>query len=476
MMRVRSLSAALTTLAAAVLAVGAGAALAQPQEEAVSLGIPIETFTLENGLRVVLVPDHSSPAVAVVVHYDVGSRDEVPGRTGFAHLFEHMMFEGSANVGKNEHFQHVSRNGGRMNGFTTQDRTVYFEVMPSDRLELALWLESDRMLSLNVTAENFENQREVVKEERRLRVDNQPYVPAYLAFFEMAYDAFQYQHSVIGSMDDLDAAELADVQAFFDLYYSPNNAVLVIAGDVEPARARELVARYFAPLPRGEEPPPVEIVQPPQQGRRESEWDDRLATQPAVFMAWHVPPEPHPDHDALAVLNQILAAGESSRLYDRLVRQDGLAVEVKGELLGRRGPDMLMITSISRGEPAERLRDAILEEVAALRQSGITEDAFASAHQRLVRRTVAAVESNLGRALAIAKDTVYFDEPDRLNHQIERLGTVTREDVQRVLDTYLVDDNLNVMRVQPTPAAQGEGDRAPQDERTAGGTEEGAAP
>src|SRR5438445_7091370 len=222
--------------------------------------ISYEAFTLPNGLHVLYSEDHSTPIVSVDVWYNSGSRNERAGRSGFAHLFEHMMFEGSAHVKKAEHFQYVNRAGGVMNGSTTEDRTNFWETLPSNRLNLALWLEADRMRSLAVTNENFHNQREAVKEERRLRVDNQPYSRAFLDGLTAPFDSstcFAYAHTVIGSMADLDAAQLADVQAFFDTYYAPNNATLVVVGDFAPRELRRLINQHYAGIPSHPAPPPV---------------------------------------------------------------------------------------------------------------------------------------------------------------------------------------------------------------------------
>src|SRR5436190_7799649 len=222
--------------------------------------IPYEAFTLPNGLRVLYSEDHSTPIVSVDVWYNTGSRNERPGRSGFAHLFEHMMFEGSAHVKKGEQFQLISRAGGSENGSTAEDRTNYYETVPSNRLNLALWLDADRMRSLAITDENFHNQRETVKEERRLRVDNQPYGAAFTDGIVMAFDSatcFAYAHPTIGSMDDLNAAKLEDVQAFFDTYYAPNNATLVVVGDFRPGELRPLVNEYFADVRSHATPPSV---------------------------------------------------------------------------------------------------------------------------------------------------------------------------------------------------------------------------
>ena len=257
--------------------------------------LKIESFILPNGLKVHLVEEHSAQVVAVDLWYDVGSRNERAGRTGFAHLFEHMMFQGSANVKKAEHGQLVERAGGTLNGSTQPDRTNYYEVLPSNRLNLALWLEADRMRSLAVTAENLKNQQEAVKEERRLRFDNQPYLGALVDSLPKMFDAgncYAYSHSIIGSMDDLNAAKVEDVKAFFDLYYAPNNATLVIAGDFQAATARRLVTEYFGAIPRGQEPPPVQCAPQHATGTQVvRRITDRNATLPAALTAYRaVPP------------------------------------------------------------------------------------------------------------------------------------------------------------------------------------------
>src|SRR5437667_7903922 len=221
--------------------------------------IDIEEYTLANGLRVVLNKDEAIPVVSVAVYYNVGSRNERPGRTGFAHLFEHMMFQGSANVPKAGHFQYIMKAGGTMNGTTSSERTNYYETLPANQLPLALWLESDRMRSLAVTQENLDNQREAVKEEKRLRYDNQPYVNGFLRLFEMSFQNPANAHSTIGSMEDLDAATVEDIREFFRIYYAPNNAVLSIAGDLDQTETRSLIEKYFSAIPGQPPPPPVHV-------------------------------------------------------------------------------------------------------------------------------------------------------------------------------------------------------------------------
>ncbi|MEM1417111.1 MAG: pitrilysin family protein, partial [Myxococcota bacterium] len=326
---------ALLTLAALALS-GLGLPVAAPTQAqeadaaASSLaGLPIERHTLDNGLRIVLSPDRTVPTVAIAVYYDVGSRNEVEGRSGFAHLFEHMMFQGSANVGKAEHIALVTNRGGSMNGTTSEDRTNYFETLPSNELALGLWLEADRMRSLAITAENFENQRQTVKEERRQRVDNQPYAASSLRINELAFgDYWPYAHSVIGDMRDLDAATLDDVQAFFDAYYKPNNAVLSLAGDFDSAEALAMVEQYFGDIASGPVPPFEPAPIQPQTAERFEVMPDPLAELPAFHVAYHIPPSREADHYPLELLSLVLGDGESSRLYQALVKESEICQSI----------------------------------------------------------------------------------------------------------------------------------------------------
>src|SRR2546428_4541245 len=268
--------------------------------------IAFEQFTLPNGLRVIYSEDRSTPIVTVDVWYEVGSRNERRGRSGFAHLFEHMMFEGSAHVKKSEHGQLVERAGGNYNGSTAEDRTNYYETVPSNRLNLALWLEADRMRSLAITEDKFENQRQAVEEERRLRVDNQPYAGAFTDGLTWACDSttcFPYAHTEIRSMAGLDAAKLADVQAFFDTYYAPNNATLVVVGDFSPGELRRLVNQYFAGIPSHPAPPPVACQRKLGTGLVRREITDEHANLPAALRLYRIPDHADADTPALELLN-----------------------------------------------------------------------------------------------------------------------------------------------------------------------------
>src|SRR5216110_3513651 len=251
---------------------------------------PIQQFNLANGLRIILCEDHAVPVVSIALYYDTGSRNEKVGRTGFAHLFEHMMFQGSENVPKAAHFQWISNSGGTMNGTTSSERTNYFETLPASQLPLALWLESDRMLSLKVTQENLDNQRSAVQEEKRLRYDNQPYVNGFLRLFEMCFRNPANAHSTIGSMEDLDAATVEDIREFFRIYYAPNNAVLAIAGDFDKSETRNLIEKYFATIPSQPQPPPVDVDEPNEVADRQDLFRDKLAPVPAFALGWKIPP------------------------------------------------------------------------------------------------------------------------------------------------------------------------------------------
>ena len=315
--------------------------------------IQLDTFSLSNGLKVVLAPDHSTQVVAVNVWYNVGSRNEQAGRTGFAHLFEHMMFQGSANVAKSAHMSLIEQAGGQLNGSTQDDRTNYWEVLPSNRYTMGLWLEADRMRSLAITQANFENQRETVKEERRLRIDNQPYTGAFLKGVISPFDSktcFAYGHELIGSMTDLNAAKVEDVKAFFDMYYAPNNATLTLVGDFDTAEARKLINDYFGGISRAKEPPAVTCEAKFNAGEKRESVTDPKATLPALLRVFLVPEYKNPDHAALEMLATILGAGESSRMNRAIAREAkaALATQVGLDVTGpHRGPGTFAALAIA---------------------------------------------------------------------------------------------------------------------------------
>ncbi|HET9387890.1 MAG TPA: pitrilysin family protein [Gemmatimonadales bacterium] len=420
--------------------------------------VPFEQFTLPNGLRVIYSEDRSTPIVTVNLWYEVGSRNERPGRSGFAHLFEHMMFQGSAHVKKTEHNQLLERAGADFNGSTAEDRTNYYQTVPSNRLNLALWLEADRMRSLAITEENFENQRQAVKEERRLRVDNQPYQAAFTDGLTWPFDSttcFPYAHTVIGSMADLDAAKLPDVQAFFDTYYAPNNATLVVVGDFNPAELRTLVNQYFAGIPSHAAPEAprcdASAGRPPQ--RREVR--DPKANLDAVLRIYRVPEHRNPDTGALELLDLILGRGESSRLNVSVVRRDKAAVAT-GSLLNpfgsRNGPGVWVTYGIvNQGVSADRMDSLLAAQLDTIRQNGVSAAELEKAKNLLRSGFIANRETTMGKAEELHHYLTFHNSIDEINTDLERVLAVTSDDLKRVAAKYLDPNNLTVVIVRAGP-------------------------
>ena len=422
------------------------------------LSIPAERHRLDNGLRVVLSPDDSVPVVAVNLWYGVGSRNEPAGKTGFAHLFEHMMFQGSAHVPKNGHFELIERVGGTLNGSTWFDRTNYYETVPSNDLALALWLEADRMgwLLPAMDQAKLDNQRDVVKNEKLQRYDNQPYGDWSERLQSMMYpEGHPYRHTVIGSMEDLDAASLEDVERFFRTYYIPNNAVLTIAGDIDRGATLRLVEDYFGEIPAGEEPPPLP-------GRSDVEITlggtvrDHVVSEvplPRLMMAFRVPPYSSDDFAVAEVSRSLLGMGRASRLYRRLVRERRVAKSVVSyvyPLLS--GASMMLIWATGYPETElDALEAAMNEELEGL----------AGAEQAEVDRAIALTETDLlhtiervdGRADLLSMFELYFDDPGRLNKELDRLRAVTVEEIRAFASERLGPDNRAVLTYEPKEAA-----------------------
>jgi zinc protease len=415
--------------------------------------LPRVEFTdqkLSNGLRVIIAVDRMAPVFGIAVTYNVGSRNERPGRTGFAHLFEHMMFEGSENVGKGEHFILVFNNGGDMNGTTNEDRTNYFEALPKNQLDLALFLESDRMRSLAVNQSNLDNQRNAVQEERRLGVDNQPYGHAYLDIDNLAYDNFAYKHSTIGEMADLDAASLADVKEFFRIYYAPNNAVLTLVGDLDPATTLEKVRKYFGSIPSQPTPPPVDMTEPPHYGERTETIMDPLARTPLLVMAYHIPAGNTPDNYAMRVLANVLGQGQSSRLYQHLVKEKQFATQVFVQADTRRGPSLLYIWAFLRpGVKPEDCEKAIQDDLAAVQKDGVTAQELEKARIQFLRQQIQVRQSDLRTAIQLGQYAVYFNDPDLINTIVDKFSAVTAEQVKEVALKYLLPEQLAVITDLP---------------------------
>lgn len=414
--------------------------------------IPIEQFTLANGLRVVLAQDHAVPVVSVAVYYNVGSRNEKPGRTGFAHLFEHMMFQGSENVPKAAHFQYISNAGGTMNGTTSSERTNYYETLPANQLPLALWLESDRMRSLKVTQENLDNQRQAVQEEKRLRYDNQPYVNGFLRLFEMSFQNHANAHSTIGSMEDLDAATVEDVSQFFRVYYAPNNAVLTIAGDFDQEQTRMLVERYFATIPNQVNPPAVDVSEPAEVAQRQDIFYDKLAPVPAFALGWKIPPRRTPPFYALMLASHLLFEGESSRLYQKLVKGEESVVQIQGGIDERRGPSGLFIVVIPKpGNEVATIRETIMQELHKLATAGPADAEMEKLHNNLLNDGVRNRQSSLYRAQQLAEFALYDGQPELFNTELNNYLKVTGNEIKEAVAKYLDTDNRVLLDIIPAP-------------------------
>jgi predicted Zn-dependent peptidase len=423
--------------------------------------IPIEQFALANGLRVVLSEDHSVPVVSVAVYYDVGSRNEREGRTGFAHLFEHMMFQGSENVPKAGHFQYIFNNGGTMNGTTSSERTNYFETLPANQLPLALWLESDRMRSLKVTQENLDNQREAVKEEKRLNYDNRPYSNAFLRLNELIYRNHRNAHSTIGSMEDLDDATIEDVREFFRIYYAPNNAVVTICGDFDSAEARALVEKYFASIPSQSTPPPVDVDEAAEVAVHGETYPDPFAQLPAIMLGWKVPARRTGDYYSLSLASDLLLDGDSSRLYQRLVKGEESVVIIQGSVGERRGPSTLYVFAIPKpGRTTREIRATIREEIERLATEGPSPEEMEKLHNTLLNDAVRSRQSTLYRAQRLAEYALYDGDPDLFNTELERYLAVTPEEVRQATRRHLLTDNHSVMEVVPADVAAPEAEPA----------------
>ncbi|HEV7843722.1 MAG TPA: insulinase family protein, partial [Pyrinomonadaceae bacterium] len=388
------------------------------------------------------------------VTYNVGSRNEKPGRTGFAHLFEHMMFQGSENVKKAEHFQFISNAGGDMNGNTTTERTAYFETMPANQLPLALWLESDRMRSLAVTQDNLDNQRKAVQEEKRQNYDNQPYRNALLRMNEMIFKNFSNAHSTIGSMEDLDAASVTDVQQFFRIYYAPNNAVLVLSGDFDPKEGRALIEKYFETIARQPDPPAPDVAEPSEVSVKQDTYNDKFAQLPAFILGWKVPQRRTPDFYALQLAGNLLFGGESSRLYQKMVKGEESVVAIQGFFGERRGPSSMYIFALPKpGKDPAQVRQSVQDEIKRLATEGPSADEMEKLRNNLINDAVRGRQSSLFRAQQIAEYTLYDNDPNLFNTELDRYLAVTADQIKQAIARYLNTDNFATLNVVPAGSA-----------------------
>jgi zinc protease len=411
----------------------------------------VVTRELPNGLKLAMVEDHTTPIISVQVWYHVGSKDERPGRTGFAHLFEHLMFRGSVHVQPEQHMRIIEAMGGVSNAYTTEDVTVYFETVPSNYLARTLWLEADRMGGLNISQENFDAEREVVKEERRLRYDNQPYGRVWEDLDAAAFTVHPYHHSVIGSMDDLNKATLQDVRDFFHAFYRPDNATLVLVGDFNPDEAVRMAQTYFGGIERPQQPiQRIDMPEPPQKAERRVTKSYDNSPLPAVIIGYHGPANFAPDSYPLDLATSILSNGQSSILYRKLVYEDRLATQAQAFGFFSEDPNLIIFRAIlNQGktpEEGEKALDGVIEQLKTTPVS--PQDLEKAKNQEIAaivlrRQRVQAKANALGLCAVVGKDV------NLVNTELSRYLKVTAADIERAAKEYFVSTQRTVLVVEP---------------------------
>ncbi len=412
--------------------------------------INFEEYDLPNGLHVILSPDHSTPIVAVTVMYHVGSKNEDPNRTGFAHFFEHLMFEGSKNIPRGEYSKYVENAGGTLNANTSNDRTYFYEVLPSNQLPLGLWLESERMLHLKVDSIGIETQRGVVKEEKKERIDNAPYGTFLQEMLSHAYTVSPYRWPPIGSVKDLNAASYDEFMMFYKKYYVPGNAVLTIVGDINIDSTKALVSNYFGGIPAGK----YKIVRPDaSEPESHAEVVDTVYDNiqlPAIFEGYHIPPMSTDDFYAMDMLNQLLSYGQSSRLYKSLVDDQQLALQVAAVPLPFEGPGLSIVYAIPNvGVEPEDVKRAIEAELDKVKESLISEREFEKLRNQVENSFVTGNATIASRASNLATDYTFFNDTNLINTEIEKYMAVTREDLKRVANIYYRTGNRVILYYLP---------------------------
>jgi predicted Zn-dependent peptidase len=409
-------------------------------------------YDLENGLHVILHQDNSTPIVNVSVMYHVGSKNENPDRTGFAHFFEHLLFEGSENIGRGEYSRYVEEAGGTLNANTSYDRTYYFETLPSNQLELGMWLESERMLHAKVDQKGIDTQREVVKEEKRQSVDNRPYGKLLQETMKRAFKVHPYQWSIIGSMDHLNAAQEADYVNFYKKYYVPNNAVLSIAGDIDIEQTKIYVDKYFATIPAGEgtiERP--NIVEPPLSMETVDTVYDNIQL-PAVVLGYRIPAQGTPDYYAVTMLGQLLAQGQSSRLHKTMVDEQQKALAVGSFPLPLEDPGLNLAFGITNmGVDPSQLIEGMTDEIERTQNELISDEEFQKLKNQVENTFVSSNSRVAGIAESLANYHMYYGDANLINTELERYLSVTKEDIQRVANKYFTRDNRVVLYYLPQP-------------------------
>ena len=438
----------LAASAAALLSLGA------------DMKIPFEKYTLKNGMKVILSQDHSAPVVTVYMLYNVGSRVEEKGRTGFAHLFEHMMFEGSANAPKGVHFKTVEANGGSLNGSTHPDFTDYFEALPSNKLAVGLWLESDRMRSLAITAPNLANQKEAVKEERRLSFDNRPYNTAIVDVWpQLAFQNWQSSHSLIGSFEDLNAASVADVTKFFKTYYAPNNAILCVVGDIQIPEAKKWIEGYFGDIPSQPQPAHPDLSEPAKFTPRTEVYKDPLAGVPAVLIGWPGPPRRSADYNALVMVDALLTGGDSSRFSLDLVKGKKSVLSYEANpgwpfagASDYKAPALYAMNLLHNPKfTGKEIVGQVQDEIDKIQKEGVDLKELERARTFLRASRIKDLQSTLTRASLLAQYEMFDGKPELITSELDTFLAVTPEQIQAVVKKYLVPEKRVVLEIVPAP-------------------------
>ena len=412
-----------------------------------------ELMTLPNGLRVILSEDHSTPIVHVQLWYHVGSKNERPGRTGFAHLFEHMMFKGSKNVEPEAHTSVIARVGGRSNAYTTEDETVFWQTFPQQYLPLVLWMEADRMATLRVDEGAFQREREVVKEERRMRVENQPYGRLNEILYDFAFTAHPYKHPTIGSMADLEAASIADVREFHRTFYVPENATIAIVGDFDLEGTKRLVQQYFGRIPKAAKPVPRDIPKEPAQLREKRTVVEESWPLPAVIVAYHVTYDGHPDAYPLHMTSKILSDGQSARIPRELIYNKRLALSAFGSGNITEDPNLFYAVAIVQpGQTPQAAEAALIAEFEKLKREPVTANELQRAKNQFARDYILGRESNQSKGLHLAHAAVIHNDITTADGEFDIFMNVTTSDIQRVAKTYFTDTNRVVMHILPKGA------------------------
>jgi zinc protease len=410
--------------------------------------------TLPNGLTVVLEEDHSTPIVHLQLWYHVGSKNEKPGRTGFAHLFEHLMFKGSKNVSAEAHTSMVASVGGQSNAYTTDDETVFWETVPAQYLPMILWLEADRMATLKVDKDTFTNEREVVKEERRMRVDNQPYGRLNEIIYDQAFTVHPYKHATIGSMKDLEAASVEDVRDFYRTYYVPSNATLALVGDFDSAQAMQLITQYLGRVPKAEREVPRDIPKEPPQTREKRVTLQQPWPLPAVVVAYHITNDGNPDSYPLHIAAKLLSDGQTSRIYQKLVYEKQLAVAAFGSANLIEDPNLFYAVAIVQpGKSPQEVTDTLIAELDRLKNEPISEHELQRTKNQFARDYILGRESNQQKAQTLAHALVIHNDIKTADGEFDIFQNITIADVQRVARTYFRPENRLVLTLMPSGKA-----------------------